>query len=105
VTSLKQDIQSSWAKAKGPGIDTVGKLLMKNIFTLAPNAIQLYSFRNVENLFESKDLQKHYGKLLGALDKVIASLDNLKAMEPVLKAMGKRHVTYGVTKTHYDVVG
>jgi len=56
------------------GVDTVGPILMKNIFTIAPEALQLYSFKDVENLYESPELKKHYTKLITSLDKVVESL-------------------------------
>ena len=45
---------------------------MKNIFTLEPEALQLYSFRNEEDLYSSEALKKHALKLLGSLDSVIS---------------------------------
>ena len=36
--SLKE-IRSSWEQAKQLGLDTVGVLLMRNIFTIEPNAL------------------------------------------------------------------
>jgi len=100
-----QVIHSSWNEVKHLGFDTVGKVLMKEIFTNAPEALQLYSFRNVEDLYESEELKKHYTKLLGAVDKVVMNLDNIPAVEHTLKALGQRHVKYGVIKSHYNVVG
>jgi len=99
------DVQGSWAKVKAIGIEPVGRILMKNIFTLAPEALQLYSFRNVKDLYGSPELKKHASKLLGSLDKVITGIKNPEALEPVLKKLGERHVGYGVFKFHYDIIG
>jgi len=78
---------------------------MKNIFTLAPEALQLYSFRNEKDLYEGTVLRKHYGKLIGAVDKVINNINNLSEVEKCCYDLGKRHVKYGVVKKHYDIVG
>jgi len=50
-------------------------------------------------------LRKHYLKLIGSLDKVISGMDNLVEIQKTLKALGKRHIKYGVIKSHYDVIG
>jgi len=78
---------------------------MKEIFTLEPKTLLLYSFRNEQDLYESQALKKHYNKLLGAVDKVIANIDNLKSVEHTLRALGEMHVKYGVIKSHYSLVG
>mmetsp|Transcript_11807 Transcript_11807/g.18150 ORF Transcript_11807/g.18150 Transcript_11807/m.18150 type:complete len:130 (-) Transcript_11807:1494-1883(-) len=78
---------------------------MQNIFAIEPEALQLYSFRNEEDLYESLALKKHYSKLIGALDKVVVALENQEGIQAYVKALGKRHVRYGVIKKHYNVIG
>mmetsp|Transcript_11805 Transcript_11805/g.18146 ORF Transcript_11805/g.18146 Transcript_11805/m.18146 type:complete len:87 (-) Transcript_11805:100-360(-) len=58
----------SWERVKALGVDAVGKILMRNIFTISPKALQLYSFRDIEDLYESRELKQHYTKLIKALD-------------------------------------
>ena len=36
---------------------------------------------------------------------MIAGLDNLAPLIPVLQTLGKKHVAYGVLDKHYDSVG
>jgi len=52
----------------------VGKLLMETIFTVEPAALDLYSFRDVPNLYESLELKAHYTKLVGGIDSAVKSL-------------------------------
>ena len=51
---------------------------MKNIFTLAPEALQLYSFKDVDDLYSSPEIKKHYTKLLTSLDQAIMSMKDPK---------------------------
>lgn len=44
-------------------------------------------------------------KLMQAIGTVVAGLDNLTPLIPVLEGLGKKHVTYGVTDKQYDTVG
>jgi len=47
----KSLVRESWQDAKDLGIDTIGVILMKNIFRLKPDALQLYSFRDTPKLY------------------------------------------------------
>jgi len=99
-------VVQSWERVKTLGVDTVGPILMKNIFTIAPEALQLYSFKDVENLYKSPELKKHYTKLITYMDKAVESLKNPETdIIKVLSDLGKRHLNYGVVKDHYSVVG
>jgi hypothetical protein len=70
-------IKDSWAKAMGLGQETVGVLLFKNIFTIAPGALQLFSFKDEPNLYEGENLKKHGLRVVGMVDKCVAALDDL----------------------------
>lgn len=43
-------------------------------------------------------------KLMEALSYTIATLENPKALVPMLEAMGRRHVSYGTRDEHYATV-
>ena len=59
-TATIEIVEESWAKAAALGADKVGVLLFKNIFTIAPAAINLFvSFKDEENLYESPKLEAH----------------------------------------------
>ena len=44
-------------------------------------------------------------KLVQALDRVIQGLDHFEGLQFELKALGRRHKTYGVADRHYSIVG
>jgi hemoglobin-like flavoprotein len=78
---------------------------MWNIFALEPEALKLYSFKDVENLYSSPELKKHYGKLTSALDNAISLLGEEENLSIFLKELGNKHVGYGVKKEHYNIFG
>ncbi len=43
--------------------ENVGVIFFRNVFTACPALLQLFSFKNEENLYESKALKAH-GKLV-----------------------------------------
>jgi hemoglobin-like flavoprotein len=66
----------------------------RNLFTLDPSLRPLFH--------TSIELQGR--KLMEALGYTIASLEDATALMPVLTALGRRHVTYGVREEHYPSV-
>ena len=38
-----QEVENSWKKVAALGVENVGVLLFKNIFTIAPEALELFS--------------------------------------------------------------
>jgi hemoglobin-like flavoprotein len=56
-------------------------------------------------LFASVQMRMQQAKLMAALGVVIASLRELEKVVPVLEALARRHVAYGVEERHYETVG
>mmetsp|Transcript_139084 Transcript_139084/g.242001 ORF Transcript_139084/g.242001 Transcript_139084/m.242001 type:complete len:177 (+) Transcript_139084:95-625(+) len=100
-----QTVEETWGLAAGLGVETVGVLLFKNIFEIAPEALQLFSFRNEKDLYESPALIKHATKVVLTVDTAVKMLRQLEALVPVLEGLALKHVGYGVLPPHYDVVG
>lgn len=42
---------------------------------------------------------------MGMINTVVVGLDNLDGIVPTVQNLGKRHVAYGATDSHYDTVG
>ena len=59
----------------------------------------------VKPLFAGTDLRRQKAMLLRALVLLRNSLRDLDAIVPALRALGARHVAYGVRPAHYPVVG
>jgi len=100
------DVTNSWTHAKDMGLEMIGNQLMRSIFRISPTALQLYSFKSADDLYASPELSSHSKKLLTALDQMIQSIGDPQKLLVTAKALGQRHVGYGVTPDyHYDVIG
>ena len=89
------------------GVETVGVLLFKNIFTVAPGALELFSFKDEKNLYESAKLKSHGKIVVSTVGTAVAGLRDLGALVPILTKLGKTHgeMGKGINKSHYDLVG
>ena len=96
---------ASWQLVEAMGLETVGCLLFKNIFALAPEALQLFSFREEKDLYNSKAYKKHCRFVMEAIRAAVEELDDADALVRQLKRLGKSHTGLGVVSVHYDVVG
>ncbi len=59
----------------------------------------------IGDLFLSVDMAVQGRKLLNMIGDAVRLLNHPKRLEPVLRALGKRHAGYGVLDAHYDAVG
>jgi uncharacterized protein YjbI with pentapeptide repeats/hemoglobin-like flavoprotein len=86
---------SSFEKVK-PHADKFAASFYENLFEIHPE---------VKPLFGTADMKNQQKKLLNSLVLVLENLRNPEALEPVLKALGGRHIGYGVTAKYYRPVG
>jgi len=100
-------VQESWAKVAALGVEKVGVLLFKNIFTIAPSAVELFSFKDTKDLYNSQALKAHGKTVVSTVGQAVAGLRDLNALVPVLKNLGKTHANLGkgIGPAHYDIVG
>ncbi len=63
------------------------------------------AYPEVRPLFANTEMEKQQKKLLNALILVVENLRNPSALEPVLNALGARHVGYGSLPQQYPAVG
>jgi hemoglobin-like flavoprotein len=56
-------------------------------------------------MFTSTNMAEQKKKLMQALAFVIGGLDKVEQLVPTIQTLGRNHVRYGVTDTHYDSVG
>lgn len=96
---------ASWQLVEAMGLEKVGCLLFKNIFAMAPEALQLFSFREEQDLYNSKAYKKHCRFVMEAIRAAVEELDDANALVRQLKRLGKSHAGLGVVSVHYDVVG
>lgn len=69
-------------------------IFYRNLFTLDPS---------LRSLFHTT-IELQGRKFMDSLEYTLASLENPRALIPVLEAMGRRHITYGTKPGHYATV-
>ena len=87
------------------GLQECGEIFFKHVFVAAPEALQLFSFKDEPDVYESEGFKKHALNVMKHVGKAVDGLNDLDNLVPVLKSLGKRHVSYGVKKEHYPVIG
>ena len=88
-------IRESWANVVPLGTEA-GALFYTRLFEIDPS---------LRDLFQSTDFDAQNRKLIDVLSLAVSHLDDPEALVPALTELGARHDGYGVTPTHYDLVG
>ncbi len=88
------DVQRTWEQCV-PIADTAANLFYDRLFELDPELRALFP----------AELTEQKQKLMTMLTTAVRSLNNLDAVVPVVQALGRRHVGYGVKEAHYATVG
>jgi len=88
-------IRDTWRQVV-PIADTAAAMFYDRLFALDPST---------RSLFQSADMAAQRQKLVQALALVVASLDDLAELMPVLEDLGRRHLRYGVVDGDYQTVG
>ena len=78
-----------------PIADAAAALFYGRLFDLDPS---------LEPLFKG-DIVEQGRKLMQMLGVAVRSLDRLEQIVPAVRALGARHVAYGVRDEHYETVG
>jgi hemoglobin-like flavoprotein len=78
-----------------PIAEIAAALFYERLFTLDPSLRRLF-----------RDDMKTQGRhLMATLTVAVRGLDDVETLLPVVQALGRRHLTYGVTDEHYATVG
>jgi len=86
-------VQQSW-KEVVPITATAAELFYRNLFSLDPG---------LEPLFRG-DMKAQGEKLMTMIGVAVDQLDDMDALLPVLRNLGRRHSGYGVKDHHYESV-
>lgn len=87
-------VKESWAKVV-PIKEQAAELFYGKLFELDPA---------LKPMFKG-NMQEQGHKLTAMINTAVNSLDKLEAIVPAVQDLGRRHVAYGVTDSHYDTVG
>ena len=77
-------------------------ILFRHIFTIAPGALELFSFKDEPNLYDGDKLKKHGKMVMTYVDR---ALQDFEGTTLDLTKLGNRHVSRGIIMPHYEVVG
>lgn len=87
-------VQDSWQQVK-PIAPAAAALFYQNLFAADPS---------LKSLFKG-DMVAQGAKLMQMIGAAVGKLGDLDTLVPILQAMGRRHVGYGVADAHYATVG
>src|SRR3712207_225737 len=87
-------VQQTFADV-APIADVAARLFYARLFELDPS---------LEALFGG-DMEEQGRKLMQMLTVAVRGLDHLDELVPAVRALGRRHVGYGVRDEHYATVG
>ncbi|MEG4228169.1 pentapeptide repeat-containing protein [Microcoleus sp. N9_B2] len=88
-------LEQSFEKVK-PRADEFAASFYEKLFATHPE---------LKPLFATTDMAKQQKKLINALVLVVENIRSPEALEPVLNALGGRHIGYGVIPKYYGPVG
>jgi hemoglobin-like flavoprotein len=91
--SQVQAVKGSFALVR-PIADQAGLMFYDRLFQLDPS---------LRGMFKD-DVAEQSRKLMQTLATVVNSLDKLDTIVPAVKALGERHIAYGVKDSHYETV-
>lgn len=75
--------------------DTVAEIFYNRLFELDPS---------LKSLFHH-EMGEQRSKLMDAIALVVENLEDLRTIEPVIRELALRHVSYGVESRNYETVG
>ncbi len=78
-----------------PASEQAGSMFYARLFEIDPSLRSMFS----------DDLKQQSKKLMQVLATVANGLDRIDTLLPAVKALGERHVGYGVSEAHYETVG
>lgn len=87
-------VKESWAKVI-PISEKAADLFYGKLFELDPNLKPLFG----------SDMKEQGRKLMALISTAVGSLDKLDTVAPSVKALGERHIGYGVKDKDYATVG
>ena len=87
-------VRASFAKVL-PIKDAAADLFYNRLFEIAPQLRPMFP----------NDLKEQKAKLMAMIAAAVGGLHDLNSLVPHVKALGARHAGYGVTVSHYAIVG
>ena len=90
----KRLVQSTWVQVL-PKSETAAALFYSRLFELDPGAARLFK----------RDMREQGVLFMQMISVVVRGLDDLSALTPAVRSLGRRHTGYGVEAGDYEAVG
>ncbi len=87
-------LQESWARV-APQADDLARTFYGRLFELDPSVRRLFK----------RDMAAQRRKLIATIGTAVDAVWDLDAIVPILEALGRRHLNYGVRDADYPTVG
>ena len=87
-------VQTTW-KTLLPRAEEVVSEFFDRLFQANPELRSMFK----------ENMAPQYQQLSAAIATTVQGLDDLEALKPALRELGRRHVVYGVKSQHYQAVG
>lgn len=102
----KDDVQRSWAQASDKkAIEDMGTIFYKQLFTLNPDLLELFSFKDEPNMYESNKLRVQGSRVFRSVAAACSMVNDVDKLVPKLQVLGRAHVGMGVLPAHFPTVG
>ena len=88
-------VQQTWNQVL-PIADDAARLFYNRLFQLDPS---------LRAMFKQTDMAEQRKKLMQMITVAVRGLGKIEELIPAVRALGQRHVGYGVQDHHYDTVG
>ncbi|KAJ1474765.1 globin-like protein, partial [Baffinella frigidus] len=97
-------VLDSWAIV-AEDLEVYGVQFFLKLFEIAPQALKLFSFRYVDDLQNSPGLKKHGVMVLEVVGEVVAGINTIEKLTPMLVELAVKHAEFNVVSEHFPVVG
>jgi hemoglobin-like flavoprotein len=100
------NIQLSWIKVKSIGEQEVAILLMKNVFSVAPDWKALFGFTDSTSESLPENVIFHGKMVLSIVGTTIGGNSGINDyLVPLLKDLGRKHSKLSLTQSQYTLIG
>eukprot|EP00931_Biecheleriopsis_adriatica_P056935 TRINITY_DN33772_c0_g1_i1.p1 TRINITY_DN33772_c0_g1~~TRINITY_DN33772_c0_g1_i1.p1 ORF type:complete len:445 (+),score=109.81 TRINITY_DN33772_c0_g1_i1:26-1360(+) len=94
-----------WKKAVAPGFEQVGLLVFREFFSVCPEALQCFPFKDEARVYESQRLKDQAGKVMSAMNSVMDVLHDEELLMIKLDLLVLKHATCATAGLHIDLLG
>lgn len=102
----KLTVEQSWKMIGDIGLEEVGVATFKTLFEeYSPEMLQVWSFRNEKNLYESEALKWHGFNVMHHIGTAVVGLRKPEAVMRQIVHLGKMHNNFNIQRWHFDKLG